>query len=148
VLWSLDTCSTQHSLVHRVQMHGASNRDSHLYQPHNNVSVYLTTTTYVRRTGRITTGRRSGWTTLLDSVLSSPTSAHTPWNDPPKNSVSPAQPPPHLCRTLLLLLAQMGYGLLCGLKVCRRRTNRRPCCPPMSNPSTCPWTARPDGSGR
>ena len=30
----------------------------------------------------------------------------------------------------------------------RRRTNRRPCCPPMSNPSTFPWTAWPDGSGR
>jgi len=40
------------------------------------------------------------------------------------------------------------YGLLCGLWVWRRRTNRRPCCPPMSNPSTSPWTAWPDGSGR
>ena len=30
----------------------------------------------------------------------------------------------------------------------RRRTNRRPCCPPMSNPSTSSWTARPDGFGR
>jgi len=23
------------------------------------------------------------------------------------------------------------------------RTNCQPCCPPMSNPSTSPWTARP-----
>ena len=41
----------------------------------------------------------------------------------------------------------MGYVLLCGLWVWRRRTNRRPCCPPMSNPSTSPWTAWHDGSG-
>jgi len=34
-------------------MHGASNRDTHFYQPHNNSSVHLTTTTttYVRRSG-------------------------------------------------------------------------------------------------
>jgi len=42
----------------------------------------------------------------------------------------------------------MGYALFCGLWVWRRRTNRRPCCLPMSNPSTSSWTARPDGSGR
>jgi len=42
----------------------------------------------------------------------------------------------------------MGYGLLCGLWVWRRRTKSRPCCPPMSNPSNSPWTAWPDGSGR
>jgi len=40
-----------------------------------------------------------------------------------------------------------GYGLLCGLWVWRRRTNRRPC-PLMSSPRTTSWTARPDGSGR
>ena len=40
-----------------------------------------------------------------------------------------------------------GYGLLCGLWVWRRRTNRRPCCPPMSNPSNSPWTAWPYGCG-
>ena len=41
-----------------------------------------------------------------------------------------------------------GYGLLCGLWLRRRRTNCRPRCPPMSNPSTSTWTAWPDGSGR
>ena len=41
----------------------------------------------------------------------------------------------------------MGYGFLCGLWVWRR-TNRRPCCSPMSNPLTSLWTARPDGAGR
>jgi len=35
-----------------------------------------------------------------------------------------------------------------GLWVWRRRINRRPCCFPMSNPSTSPWTARSDGSRR
>jgi len=43
----------------------------------NKSSVHLPTTTEVRRTGRITNGRRSGWTTLRDSVLSSPTPAPT-----------------------------------------------------------------------
>ena len=47
-----------------------------------------------------------------------------------------------------LLFAQMGYGLLCALWVWHRRTNRWRCCPPMSNPSSSPWTAWPDGSGR
>jgi len=56
---------------------------------------------------------------------------------------------PHT-RLLTLLLAQMGYGLLCGLWVwCRLQKNKsRPCCPPMSNPSASPGTARPDSSGR
>ena len=52
VPWSLDTRSTQRSPVHRMQMHGASNRDTHLYPPRNNSLVYLTTATYVRRIGR------------------------------------------------------------------------------------------------
>ena len=46
-----DICSTQRSPIHRVQMQGASNRDTHLYPLHNNSSVYLITTTYVRRSG-------------------------------------------------------------------------------------------------
>ena len=69
-------------------------------------------------------------------------------NDPPKKSLGPAQPPPYRCRTFPLLLVQMEYGLLCGLWMWRRRTNCRPCCPPMSNPSTSPWTAWPVGCGR
>jgi len=78
VPWSLDICSTQHSPVHRVQPQGASNRDTHLYPSHNNSSVYLTITTYVRRARRITNGTRSGRTTLKDSALSSPTPAPSP----------------------------------------------------------------------
>jgi len=65
-------------------------------------------------------------------------------NDPTKKSLGPAQSPPHWCRTFPLLLAQMEYGLIWDLWVWRRRTNRRPCCPPP----TSSWTARPDGSGR
>jgi len=58
-------------------MHGASNQNTHLYPPHNNSSVPLTTTTHVRHTGRTTNGMRSGRTTPQDS-FSSPTSAPTP----------------------------------------------------------------------
>ena len=39
--------------------------------PLSNSSVYLTTTTYVRRSGRITNGMQSGWTTPQDSAFSS-----------------------------------------------------------------------------
>jgi len=45
----------QRSTVHRVGVHGISNRDTYLYPPHNNSSVYLTATA-VRRSGRITDG--------------------------------------------------------------------------------------------
>jgi len=38
-------------------------------------SIYLTTTAEVSRSGWVIDGMRSGWTTLWDSVLSSPTSA-------------------------------------------------------------------------
>ena len=56
VPWSLNTWSTQHSSLHRVRMHGVSNRDTNLYPPHNNFSFPLTTMAYVRRTGLITNG--------------------------------------------------------------------------------------------
>jgi len=78
VPWSLDTCFTQHLLVHRVHMHGALNWDTHLYPPHNNSSVHLTTTTYMRRSRRITSGMRSGRTISQDSGFSFPTPAPTP----------------------------------------------------------------------
>jgi len=38
----MDICSSQHSPVHRVGMHGISNRDTHSYPMHNNLSVHLT----------------------------------------------------------------------------------------------------------
>jgi len=53
-----------------------SNRDSHLYPPHNSL-VHLTTKTEVRRSGRITDGMPSGLRAQRDSVLSSQTSAPT-----------------------------------------------------------------------
>jgi len=66
----------------------------------------------------------------------------------PRTTCGPAEPPSHWYRTFPLLLVQMGNGILCDLWVWRWRTNRRPCCPPTSNPSASSWTARPDGSGR
>ena len=114
--WSLDICSTQRSPVLRVQMHVATNRDTHLCPPHIS-SVYLTTT-YVLRSGRITNGMRSGRnnpTKLLIFIPNTGTGTHTHRIDPPKKSLGPAQPPPHRCRTSPLLLVQMRYGLVCGL---------------------------------
>jgi len=107
VPWSRDICSPQRSPIHRVQMQGASNRDIHLYPLHNNSSVYLITTTYVRR---------SGWITMEcgDEVVAQhckisyfhPQHQHPPsWNDSPKNRVG------QLCRTFLVLLVQTtGVG--------------------------------------
>jgi len=58
------------SLTYRRHLlHGASNRDTHLYPPHSNSSASLTTTTYVRRSGRIINGTRSGRTTPQDFAL-------------------------------------------------------------------------------
>ena len=125
-------------------MHGVSNEDTYLHPLNNNSSVLLTTKTYLRLSGRITGGIRSGWITLRDWVLSTPTPAHPPWNDPSKYSANQAQPPLHRWRMLPLPLAQMGHGLFCGFWVGRRRTNHRPCWTPMSNPPNSLWTARPD----
>jgi len=127
-------------------MHGASNRDTHLYPPSSrkHSSVYLTTT-YVRRTGRITSGMRSGRTTLQDSALSSRTPAPTPSErlsqEQPGFDVTASAPMSGFSAPA----CANGACLLCGLWVWRRRTNRRPCCPPMSNPSTSSWSARRAG---
>ena len=48
------------------------------------------------------------------------------WNVPAKNSVCPAQLPPHRCQTFPVLFAQMEYGLLWDLWVWRRRSDRWP----------------------
>ena len=124
-----------------MRMHGASNRDTHLCPPHSNSSAHLTTTTYVRRSGRITNGMWSGWTTLRDSLLSS------------------AVPAPTLLKWPFREQCGFGFHLRTGvgrsrsacanvvwLWVWRRRTNCRSLCPPMANPSTIPWTASPNGS--
>ena len=86
---SLDICSTQRSPVHRVRvrMHGVSNRDTHLYQPHNSSLAHLTTAC-VRCSGRITAeggvvGQHYG------TPCCHPGHRHPPsWNDPPENSVA------------------------------------------------------------
>jgi len=89
VPWSLDICSTQRSPIHREQTQGASNRDTHLYPPHNNSSFFLTTT-YVRRTGRIINGMRIGRTTHSTPHFH-PRHRHSPTrNDPCKKSLGPS----------------------------------------------------------
>jgi len=65
VPWSLDTCSTERSPVHGVQMHGVPNR--HEFAPPHNSSVHLAAT-YVQRTMR---------TTLQESAFSSQRPAPT-----------------------------------------------------------------------
>ena len=88
-------------------MHGITNRDTHLYLLHNS-SVHLRTITEVRRSQRINDGTRSGWTTLRDSALSSPTSAPTilEWSFQQQRGSDLNTLPQ--CRTFPLLLTQMG----------------------------------------
>ena len=62
----------------------------HLYPPHSNSSASLTTTTYVRRSGRIINGMQSGRTSPQDSALLFQTPVPNPRNDPPKKSRDPA----------------------------------------------------------
>ena len=76
------------------------------------------------------------------------TCKHPPGTTLPKKAWVRFNFPSHRCRAFPLLFVQMEYGLFCGLWVWRRGTNRRPCCPPMPNPSTSFWTAWIDWSGR
>jgi len=57
-----------------------------LVPAHNNLLVYVTTT-YVRRSGRITNGMRNGRTVPQDSAFSLPTPGNTSRNDPPTRSL-------------------------------------------------------------
>ena len=134
VPWSLDTCSTQHSPVHRVQMHGAI--ECKCMTP---ICTCRTTTHQFIWQQQHMCGALSGLP-MECGVGGQPHKTpylyhwHPPlWNDPPKNSLGLTHPPPHQCR-MFPLLVQMGYGLFCGLWLWRRRTNHRPCCPPIHQP--------------
>ena len=129
--------------VHRVQMHDASNRDTHLYTPHNN-SVHLTTTTYVRRSGRITNGMRCGRTTPQDSAFSSP----TPAPNPPGVAL-----PRRACVRINRLRTGVSTpacanGVWPPLRSVSVLQKNKPSTMLSSNPSISSWTAQPDGSGR
>ena len=123
-----------HSALTCPRMHSVSTRDTHLCLLHNS-AVLLTITICVR----ITNGWRRDWKSLQDSALSFPTLAPNllewpSWEQPVFAFTAFALG--HWCWTLLFLLVQMRYGPLCSLWVWRRRTNYRPCCPPMSNTFT------------
>jgi len=97
----------------------------------------LTTTTYVWRSGRITNGMRSGRTILQNSALLSPTPAPTPeWPSQEQRGSGLTATTPVSDASAPAL--KNGDRLLCRLWVWCKRTNRRPCCPPISNPSTSP----------
>ena len=98
----------------------------------------------VRRTGRITNGMRSRRTTPQDSAFSFQRSVPTllEW---------PSQAEPGAGLTACAPLSGVSAPACTNgvwPPVWRRRTNRRPCCPPLTNTSTSSWTAWSDGSGR
>jgi len=145
VSWSLDIYTTHRSPVLRVGMHGTSNLNFHLCPPHiklisssdNNISA-----------GLLADHRwNAEWlenTTRLRNVIPN-TGTHPPGMTLPRTAWVRLTA---FAQVSDVLLAQMGYGFLCGLWVWRRRTNHRPCYLPMPNPSIASWTSRPDGSGR
>ena len=74
---------------------------------------------------------------------------HDTGTHPPE---SPSQEEPRSGLTATTLVSGVSApvctnGVWPPLRFVGRRTNRRPCCPPMSNPSISSWTARPDGFG-
>jgi len=89
-----------------------------------------------------------GWKTLQDSALSSSTPAPTllewPLQEQRESGLTASAP---VSDVTAPACTNGAYGL-CAPWAWRRITNRWSCCPPVSNPSTSPWTARPDGSGR
>jgi len=88
----------------------------------------------------ITNGMRSGRSIPQDSEFLSLTLAPTPLEWPSQEEPRSGLTASDRRRTFPLLLVQVRHGLLCGPWVWRR-TSRRPCCPPISNPSTSPWAA-------
>ena len=133
------------SPVHRVGTHDISNRDTHLYPPHKNSSVHLMTTTTEMR--QITDGKRSGWTTLRDSVLSSPTPAPNPWEWPSQEQrgcgLTAYAPVPGVSTPAYIMgmssSAAREYGA--GKQTVDRVALHCPIHRPLH------WSTRPDGSG-
>jgi len=120
--WSLDICSTQCSPVHRVRMHGISNRGTHLHLPHNNSSFNRTTTCMcgVLDGSQVECG-------VVGEHYGTPYFYPRHRNPPSQEHSGSGLIASHLCRMFLLLLTkQIGYGPFCGLWVWRKRTaNRR-----------------------
>ena len=126
---------------------GISNRDTRFYPPHNNSSVHLTTTTYVRRSVRITDGMRNCWTTLRDSALSSlpsvPTRLEWPFQEQRETRLTASVTmsdvsAPAYTNGLWPLLRPVSMA---------QKNKTSTILSPMFNPSTSPWTAQPDSSG-
>ena len=105
----------------------------HLYPPHNISSIHLTTTTEMRRSGRIIDGMRSGWRTLRDSVglFSSPTPEPTSQNDIPKTSWVRQSTSSPVSDVSAPASTNRGMGSFCALWVWRRRMDRLPRCPSL-----------------
>ena len=89
-IFSAATTTAAETLLHFSTQHFS------MYPPHNISSVFLTTTTYVRRSGRITNGMLSGRKATQDSAFSSPTPAPThpewPSREDPESGLTATAP--------------------------------------------------------
>jgi len=86
VPWSLDICSTQRSPVHRVQMHDASNRDTHV--PAAQQLISFSDNNIIRAAQWVDYQWNMEWMynpTRLH-ILIPDTELHPPWNDLPRRA--------------------------------------------------------------
>ena len=118
--------------------------DSNLYL---SIIIHLTTTTYVRRSGRITKGMRSGRTVPQDSGFSSPTLENTPpeWpsQEEPGSDLAASAPVSDVSAPVCT------NGVWLPLRhVSVAQKNKPSTMSSNVQPSTSSWTAWPDGSRR
>ena len=129
LLHSALTCSPS-------SMYGVSNRDTHLYPPRNNPSYHQTTRTYALGGSPMDAEWLDNPTRLaLSSSTPAPTLLEWPFQEQRGRGLTASAP----VSDVSALAYTNGVWPPCGLWVWRRRTDRRPCCPPMStNPATSP----------
>ena len=115
---------------------------------HQPQSVYLTTTTYARRSGPITNGMQSGRTAPQDSAFSSPTPAplilEWPYQEEPRSGLIASAP------VLDVSAPACTNGVWPPLRPVSVAQKNKPSTIVSSNVQSIdfPWTAWPDGSGR
>jgi len=97
--------------IHKVQTHGTSNQDIHLYPPPN-ISADHLTTTYMQRTGRITDGMQSVDNTMRLRTFIPVTSTLLPGITLPRIAWAWLNRLRTGLRGFPLQIVQMGYGLL------------------------------------
>lgn len=124
VPWSLgDICSLLLSTVHLVVMRSISNKDTHLYLPHNNSSVYLIT--YVKHL--VHHRQNAEW---LENAMRSHKLILLKWSFQQQHGSSLIASAP--VRHFYSSYTNWAWHQ-CGLRLWCRGTDCQPCCPSLSH---------------